>query len=150
MYWVSKSIHNMGRLERRLGLFLVILGPGIITMIADNDAGAYLPMRSRDQSTFQPALGFLRPGAHGVLYTGDDGKARGRHEEGSRRGHLRRLRVFLGVVFHLRPRPDKLVHPRDGIHRHDGRHVHIRRPSPDHLRRRYGHTDHCRHVGAGT
>jgi Mn2+/Fe2+ NRAMP family transporter len=39
MYWVSKSIHQLRRLNRRTILFLAALGPGIITMIADNDAG---------------------------------------------------------------------------------------------------------------
>jgi Mn2+/Fe2+ NRAMP family transporter len=39
MYWISKSIHLMGRFKTRLFLFLVILGPGIITVVADNDAG---------------------------------------------------------------------------------------------------------------
>ena len=39
MYWVSKSIHRVVRLHRRTLLFLAALGPGIITMIADNDAG---------------------------------------------------------------------------------------------------------------
>jgi NRAMP (natural resistance-associated macrophage protein)-like metal ion transporter len=39
MYWISKSIHQARRLNRRTILFLAALGPGIITMIADNDAG---------------------------------------------------------------------------------------------------------------
>ena len=39
MYWISKSIHLLGRFRNRLLMFLVILGPGVITMIADNDAG---------------------------------------------------------------------------------------------------------------
>jgi NRAMP (natural resistance-associated macrophage protein)-like metal ion transporter len=39
MYWISKSIHQLRRLNRRTLLFLAALGPGIITMIADNDAG---------------------------------------------------------------------------------------------------------------
>ena len=39
MYWISKSIHQLRRLNRRTILFLAALGPGIITMIADNDAG---------------------------------------------------------------------------------------------------------------
>jgi NRAMP (natural resistance-associated macrophage protein)-like metal ion transporter len=39
MYWLSKSIHQVRRLNRRTVLFLAALGPGIITMIADNDAG---------------------------------------------------------------------------------------------------------------
>ncbi|HUJ44607.1 MAG TPA: divalent metal cation transporter [Opitutaceae bacterium] len=39
MYWISKSIHQIRRLNRRTLIFLAALGPGIITMIADNDAG---------------------------------------------------------------------------------------------------------------
>ena len=39
MYWISKSIHKLGRARRRLLIFLAVLGPGIITMVADNDAG---------------------------------------------------------------------------------------------------------------
>ena len=39
MYWLSKSIHKLNRFKRRLVLFFVVLGPGIITMVADNDAG---------------------------------------------------------------------------------------------------------------
>jgi NRAMP (natural resistance-associated macrophage protein)-like metal ion transporter len=39
MYWISKSIHLTRRFNRRTLLFLAALGPGIITMIADNDAG---------------------------------------------------------------------------------------------------------------
>jgi len=39
MYWISKSIHRVRRLNRRTLLFLAALGPGIITMFADNDAG---------------------------------------------------------------------------------------------------------------
>ena len=39
MYWISKSIHRLNRANRRLLILLAVLGPGIITMIADNDAG---------------------------------------------------------------------------------------------------------------
>ena len=39
MYWISKSIHLLERFRNRLLIFLVVLGPGVITMIADNDAG---------------------------------------------------------------------------------------------------------------
>lgn len=39
MYWISKGIHRMSRLRRRLLVLLAVLGPGIITMVADNDAG---------------------------------------------------------------------------------------------------------------
>jgi Mn2+/Fe2+ NRAMP family transporter len=39
VYWISKSIHRLARLHRRTLLFLAAMGPGIITMIADNDAG---------------------------------------------------------------------------------------------------------------
>jgi Mn2+/Fe2+ NRAMP family transporter len=39
MYWISKSIHGMSRLKRRGLILLAVVGPGIITMVADNDAG---------------------------------------------------------------------------------------------------------------
>ena len=39
MYWISKSIHRLGRLNQRILVLLVVIGPGIITMVADNDAG---------------------------------------------------------------------------------------------------------------
>jgi len=39
MYWISRFFHQVRRLNRRTLLFLAALGPGLITMIADNDAG---------------------------------------------------------------------------------------------------------------
>ena len=39
MFWLSKTIHILNRLRRKLLIFLAVLGPGIIVMIADNDAG---------------------------------------------------------------------------------------------------------------
>lgn len=39
MFWISKSIHLLTRLRRRALVFLAVLGPGIIVMVADNDAG---------------------------------------------------------------------------------------------------------------
>jgi NRAMP (natural resistance-associated macrophage protein)-like metal ion transporter len=39
MYWLSKSFHTLNRFQRRLLVFFAVLGPGIITMVADNDAG---------------------------------------------------------------------------------------------------------------
>jgi NRAMP (natural resistance-associated macrophage protein)-like metal ion transporter len=39
MYWISKSIHILNRLRRQFIIFLSVLGPGIIVMVADNDAG---------------------------------------------------------------------------------------------------------------
>lgn len=39
MFWVSKSLHTIARWRRRMLLFFAVLGPGVITMVADNDAG---------------------------------------------------------------------------------------------------------------
>lgn len=39
MYWISKTIHLLSRLRRQMFVFLAVLGPGIIVMVADNDAG---------------------------------------------------------------------------------------------------------------
>jgi NRAMP (natural resistance-associated macrophage protein)-like metal ion transporter len=38
-FWLSKVFHLASRLKRRSLLFLSVLGPGLITMVADNDAG---------------------------------------------------------------------------------------------------------------
>ena len=40
MYWISKAIHLMGRFKRRALVLFAVIGPGVITMVADNDAGA--------------------------------------------------------------------------------------------------------------
>jgi Mn2+/Fe2+ NRAMP family transporter len=39
MYWISKTIHRLRRVRKRGLILLAVLGPGIITMVADNDAG---------------------------------------------------------------------------------------------------------------
>jgi NRAMP (natural resistance-associated macrophage protein)-like metal ion transporter len=39
MYAISKSIHMTNRLWKQFVIFLSVLGPGIIVMVADNDAG---------------------------------------------------------------------------------------------------------------
>ncbi len=39
MYWISRSIHTLSRLRRQFLIFLAVLGPGVIVMVADNDAG---------------------------------------------------------------------------------------------------------------
>ncbi len=39
MYWISKLIHRLTRFRRQLLVFFAVLGPGIIVMVADNDAG---------------------------------------------------------------------------------------------------------------
>ena len=39
MYWLSKSFHLLNRFQRRLFIFFAVLGPGIMVMVADNDAG---------------------------------------------------------------------------------------------------------------
>jgi NRAMP (natural resistance-associated macrophage protein)-like metal ion transporter len=39
VYWISKLFHKLARFRRRLLVLLAVVGPGIITMVADNDAG---------------------------------------------------------------------------------------------------------------
>lgn len=38
-YWISKGIHRLSRFRRQMLVLGAVLGPGIITMVADNDAG---------------------------------------------------------------------------------------------------------------
>jgi NRAMP (natural resistance-associated macrophage protein)-like metal ion transporter len=39
MFWISKLIHYLTRFRRRMVVFFAVLGPGIMVMVADNDAG---------------------------------------------------------------------------------------------------------------
>src|ERR1035437_2746278 len=39
MYWISKSIHLFSRFRPQLLIFFAVLGPGVVVMVADNDAG---------------------------------------------------------------------------------------------------------------
>lgn len=39
MFWISKFIHYLTRFRRRLVVFFAVLGPGVMVMVADNDAG---------------------------------------------------------------------------------------------------------------
>jgi Mn2+/Fe2+ NRAMP family transporter len=39
MFWISKIFHQISRLRRRWVILLAVIGPGVITMVADNDAG---------------------------------------------------------------------------------------------------------------
>ncbi|HEY3384360.1 MAG TPA: NRAMP family divalent metal transporter [Vicinamibacterales bacterium] len=39
MFWISKAFHYLNRFRRRLLVFFAVLGPGIVVMVADNDAG---------------------------------------------------------------------------------------------------------------
>jgi NRAMP (natural resistance-associated macrophage protein)-like metal ion transporter len=39
VFLISKTLHRMKRFRRSLAVFSAVLGPGIITMVADNDAG---------------------------------------------------------------------------------------------------------------
>ena len=39
MYWISKGIHLLNRFRRQTFILFAVLGPGIIVMVADNDAG---------------------------------------------------------------------------------------------------------------
>jgi len=39
VYWISKLLHRLSRTKRRWAILLAVVGPGIITMVADNDAG---------------------------------------------------------------------------------------------------------------
>ncbi len=39
MYLINKTFHSLTRLRKQLMVFFAVLGPGIIVMVADNDAG---------------------------------------------------------------------------------------------------------------
>ena len=120
MYWISKSIHWLSRLRRRTLILLAVLGPGIITMVADNDAGGistYAQTGAKTGFSLLWAFIILVPMAYYVQeMTVRLGAVTKR---GPRRGHFRWLRHLLGLVLHLRSGGDQLADPGDRIHRHD-------------------------------
>ena len=70
MYWLSKTFHRINRFQKRLLIFLSVLGPGIIVMIADNDAGGistYAVTGSKYGFSLLWVFIFLLPMAYFVL-----------------------------------------------------------------------------------
>jgi NRAMP (natural resistance-associated macrophage protein)-like metal ion transporter len=39
MFFISKFLHTLSRFRKQLFIFLTVLGPGVIVLVADNDAG---------------------------------------------------------------------------------------------------------------
>jgi len=78
MYWISRSIHSLRAFRRQLLTFLAVLGPGIIVMVADNDAGGISTYAvTGSKYGFSLLWMFLiLVCAHGLLSEGGDGGAR--------------------------------------------------------------------------
>src|SRR5512135_1546593 len=69
MYWLSKTIHLTEKFKRRWLILLAVLGPGIITMVADNDAGGistYAQTGARTGFNLLWAIAILVPMAYYV------------------------------------------------------------------------------------
>ena len=108
--------------EANSGALLAILGPGLIVMVGDNDAGAF--------GTYTPGRPELRHDAAvdaarccpGALRQPGDGAAPGRGDRRRpRAADLRALRQVLGRVQRHRPVPAQRADHRHRVHRHHAR-----------------------------
>ncbi len=130
--------------KHRLTTLLAILGPGLIVMVGDNDAGAFATYGQAGQTygtTLLWTLALLIPGS---LRQSGDGAAPGRRDR--RRpcaSDLRALRQVLGRVQRHRPVPAQLPDHRHRVHRHRAG-ARLPRPRQDHGRRRLRGAGHDR------
>jgi len=72
MYWISKTFHLLNRFRRRLLILFAVLGPGIITMVADNDAGGISTYAVTGSKYGFSLLWIFFIWSHGLLHPGDD------------------------------------------------------------------------------
>jgi hypothetical protein len=64
------------KLARNVPTFLMVFGPGLIVMEADDDAGAVSTYVQAGRSTAQSCFGFLVPHAHSQLKSLENGRLR--------------------------------------------------------------------------
>ena len=112
---------HRGWRSRGLAL-LAIIGPGLIVMVGDNDAGGVATYSQAGQNygtSLLWVLLLLDPGA--ARQPGDGGAAGRGHRGRSRPAHQRALRSVLGLVLGDRPVPAELPHRRHRVHRRQPR-----------------------------
>ena len=120
MNFFSKLYYKLRKYWKAIQLYLVIAGPGIVVMVADNDAGGITTYAATGAKYgYQPDLVPADPDPGRLLRAGDDGAPGRGHQARPRRGDLRRLRRVLGLVFADRPDDRGLADAGHRIHRHD-------------------------------
>ena len=135
VYVISKSIHITNRLWKQFVIFLSVLGPGIIVMVADNDAGGistYAVTGSKYGMSLLWMFIFLLPMAYYVQ------EMTVRLGAVTKRGHAEAIfegfGPVLGLVFANRSRHRELANAYHRIHRHDRSDEPVRDSSMDHVR----------------
>ena len=104
---------------KRLWLFLTLIGPGILVMIADNDAGGVIicPNRRRLRNRIFHSVSHPH-GPRGLCGAGDDRPSWRSDTPRACRNGMGSLWPFLGRLFPLRSGRHQHPHPRYGIHRY--------------------------------
>ena len=108
--------------KHRLTTLLAIIGPGLIVMAGDNDAGAFGTYGQAGQTygtTLLWTLALLIPGA--LRQPGDGAAPRRGHRRRPRAADLRAVRQVLGRLQRHRPLPAQRADHRHRVHRHQPR-----------------------------
>ena len=105
--------------KHRLTTLLAILGPGLIVMVGDNDAGAFAHLRpGRPELRHDAAVDAGAADSGSLRQPGDGAAPRRGHRRRPRAPHLRALRQVLGRVQRHRPLPAQRADHRHRVHRH--------------------------------
>ena len=102
---LSKFYFNYSKIIKTIKIYLLLAGPGMIVMIADNDAGGITTYAATGALFGFNLIWFLillGPGS--IFRAGNDSPVWGRHQARARGSDLQRVRLVLGLV--LPPRPD--------------------------------------------
>ena len=101
---LSKFYFNYSKIIKTIKIYLLLAGPGMIVMIADNDAGGITTYAATGALFgFNLIWSLILLGQ--VAYFVQEMTVRlGRHQAWARRSDLQRVRLILGLVFP--PRPD--------------------------------------------
>ena len=120
MSWIARLYYRLQRWFKAVRLYLVLAGPGVVVMIADNDAGGITTYAATGAKYEYHLIWFLVILGPVAYYVQEMTVRLGRgHQARPRRGHLRRLRRVLGLVLAARPAARRLADPGHRIHRHD-------------------------------
>ncbi len=103
-------------LSRRLKTLLAILGPGLIVMVGDNDAGAFGTYTQAGQH-YGTRLLWAAVDGPGLRQPGDGRPPRRGHRRRARPADPRAVRPVLGRVQCDRPVPAERADDRDRVHR---------------------------------
>ena len=117
--------HDEGRRRSwraRLLVLLAVMGPGLIVMVGDNDAGGVATYAQAGQNFgLEPVVDTASSDPRPHRQPGDGGASGGRVRRRPRQTHQRALRQVLGRLLRRRPLRPQLPDDRHRVHRHPPR-----------------------------